>query len=48
MIKHLTQCPKSLQSEKKPLAGAAGGRFFGSRERHVWHAREGYGGVDAI
>ena len=24
------------------------GRFFHSREGHVWYAREGYGGANAI
>ena len=46
MTEHLTYCPKSLQSKKK-LAGAGVGRFFDSRERCVWRAREGYGGANA-
>ena len=38
----------SLQSKTMSLAGAGGGKFFGSRKRHVWHAREGYGGANAV
>ena len=48
MVKHITQCPKGLQSKNMRLAIAGGGRGFGSRETHVWHAREGYGGADAV
>ena len=41
--------PEELSEQKlAPLAGAGGGRFFGSLERHVWRSREGYGGVDAV
>ena len=40
--------PKEPSEQKNALAGAGGGRFFRSRERHVWYAREGYGGANAI
>ena len=40
--------PKEPSEQKNSLAGAGGGRFFRSRERHVWYAREGYGGANAI
>ena len=48
MAKHLTQHPKILQSKITPLASTGGWRFFGSRERHAWHAREGYGSANAV
>ena len=35
--------PKEPSEQKNSLAGAGGGRFFRSRERHVWYAGEGYG-----
>ena len=38
----------SEQKEKHTLAGAGGGWFFGSRERHVWRAREGCGVANAV
>ena len=40
--------PKEPSETKIALAGAGGGRFFCSRERHVWYAREGYGDANAI
>ena len=40
--------PKEPLEQKNALAGARGGRFFCSRERHVWYARGGYGGANAI
>lgn len=46
MVNHLVNImPKEPSEQKNSLAGAGGGRFFRSRERHVWYAREGYGGV---
>ena len=40
--------PKEPSEQKNSLAGAGGGRFFHSRERHDWYAREGDGGANAI
>ena len=40
--------PEEPSEQKHALAGAGGGRYFGSRERHVWYAREGGGGADAV
>ena len=40
--------PKEPSEPKNALAGAGGGQFFHSRERHVWDTREGYGGANAI
>ena len=40
--------PKEPSEQKNALAGAGGERLFRSRERHVWYAREGYGGATAI
>ena len=48
MVKHLTQCPESLQSKITPLSSTGGGRFFGGQERHVWHAREEHGSANAV
>ena len=40
--------PEEPSEQKYALASAGGGCFFGSRERHVWYAREGCGGVNTI
>ena len=40
--------PKEPSEQKNARAGAGGGRFFRSWERHVWYARGGYGGANAI
>ena len=40
--------PKEPSEPKNALAGAGDGRFFRSRERHVWYARERYRGANAI
>ena len=39
---------KEPSEQKSSLAGAGGGRFFRSRERYVWYARERYGDANAI
>ena len=46
MVKHLTQCPESLQSKKVP-SRCMGEVIFGSLERHFWHAWEGCRGANA-
>ena len=40
--------PKEPSQQKIQLANAAGWQFVASRERHIWHAQERYGGTDAI
>ena len=40
--------PKDPSEQKNALAGSGGGQFFHSREKHIWYAREGYGGVNVI
>ena len=48
MVKHLTQCQKSLKSKQTPLAGAGVNDSVGSLKRHVWHSQERYEGVNAV
>ena len=49
MVKHLTQCPKSLQNKKNaPSRYGVDVFLVVGRGMFIWHAREGYGGANAV
>ena len=40
--------PEEPSDQKMAPSQCRGGRFFGSRKRHVWYAREGYEGANSV